>query len=93
MEKINQEQVLLQHFAKHKTITSMEAFSLYGITRLSAKIYDLRDKGYEIGMVWEEGVNRFGNAVKWGKFFIKKAPKKQMLMDKILSKTRKKHGK
>ena len=93
MEKTTQEQVLLNHFAKYKTITSMQAFELYGITRLSAKIYNLREKGYEIDMVGEEGINRYGNPVKWGKFYLKKAPKKQMLMDKILSKMGKKQGK
>lgn len=93
MEKLNQEQVLLNHFAKHKTITSMDAFKLYGITRLSAKIYNLRERGYEIDMVWEEGINRFGNPVKWGRFFLKKAPKKQMLLDKMLSKMGKKQAK
>lgn len=85
MEKTTQEQVLLNHFAKYKTITSMEAFDLYGITRLSAKIYNLREQGYEIEMIWEEGINRYGNPVRWGKYYIKKAPKKQMLMDKILT--------
>lgn len=93
MEKINQEQVLLEHFAKYQTITSKQAFDLYGMTRLSAVIYNLREKGYDIGMVWETGFNRFSNPVKWGKYFIKKAPKKQMLIDKILSKMPKKQGK
>ena len=35
---------VLQHLLKHGSITSYEAFKLYGITRLSAKIYDLRHK-------------------------------------------------
>lgn len=72
MEKLNQEQVLLNHFAKHKTITSMDAFKLYGITRLSAKIYNLRERGYEIDMVWEESVNRYGTPVRYGRYFIEK---------------------
>ena len=93
MEKTTHEQVLLEHFAKYKTITSMDAFDLYGMTRLSAVIYELREKGYEIEMVWEHGYNRYNQPVKWGVYYLKKAPKKQMLMDKILSKIVKKHDK
>ena len=93
MEKTTHEQILLNHFAKYKTITSMEAFDLYGMTRLSAVIYQLREKGYEIEMVWETGYNRYNQPIKWGKFYLKKTPKKQMLMDKILSKLGKKQDK
>lgn len=93
MTKITHEQILLDHFAKHKTITSKEAFDLYGMTRLSAVVFNLREQGYEIGMVWEQGVNRYGNSIKWGKFFLQKAPKKQTLMDKILAKMPKKQEK
>lgn len=50
----------------------MDAFSLYGITRLSARIYDLRERGHKIGMVWEESVNRYGTPVRYGKYFIEK---------------------
>lgn len=67
---MNQEQVILKHFQKHKTITSMEAIELYGFTRLSAIIFNLRESGHKIGMVWEEGINRFGHHVRWGKYFL-----------------------
>lgn len=67
---MNQEQVILNHLLKHKTITSMEAIETYGFTRLSAVIFNLRKSGVKIGMVWEQGVNRFGNPIKWGKYFL-----------------------
>lgn len=35
---------LLKHLESGKTITSKEAFDRFGITRLSARIYDLRHK-------------------------------------------------
>ena len=54
----------------------MDAFSLYGITRLSARIYDLRERGHKIGMVWEESVNRYGTQVRYGKYFIEKTKMK-----------------
>ena len=67
---MNQEQVILNHLQKHKTITSMEAIELYGFTRLSAVIFNLRESGVKIGMTWEYGVNRYGNPIKWGRYFL-----------------------
>lgn len=72
MNTESQNQMVLSHMTKHKTITSIEAFECYGITRLSARIYDLRERGHKIGMVWEESVNRYGTPVRYGKYFIEK---------------------
>ena len=70
MNTESQNQIVLSHMTKYKTITSMDAFSLYGITRLSARIYDLRERGHKIGMVWEESVNRYGAPIRYGKYCI-----------------------
>ena len=43
-----QENQILNHLIKHKFITSWEAIQEYRITRLSARIYELREKGYQI---------------------------------------------
>lgn len=72
----SQDKIVLWHMTKYKYITSFDAFELYGITRLSAKIYDLRQQGYQIGMVWEESVNRYGHPVRFGRYFIEKTAKK-----------------
>lgn len=46
---------VLNHLRKHKKgITSMEAFWKYRITRLSAKIFELREKGYRIHTIMED---------------------------------------
>ena len=42
--KITQWERVLRHLRDFGSLTSMEAFSEYGITRLSAVIYDLRHK-------------------------------------------------
>lgn len=73
-----QEKQLLMHFAKHKSITSMDAFSLYGITRLSARILDLRQKGYDILTQYEESLNRFGKMVRYGRYFLIKSPRQTL---------------
>ena len=43
-----QENQILNHLKQHKFITSWEATQEYRITRLSARIYELREKGYQI---------------------------------------------
>lgn len=72
MKLESQDMIVLHHMTKYKTITSMQAFEEYGITRLSAKIYNLREAGHRIGMVWEETINRYGKPVRYGKYFIEK---------------------
>lgn len=77
MNTESQNQMVLSHMTKHKTITSMDAFSIYGITRLSARIYDLRERGHKIGMVWENGTNRYGEPTHYGRYFIEKTKDKK----------------
>ena len=60
MKKISQETVVLNHLKRYGTITSMEAFSKYQITRLSAIVHTLRHKrGYDIQtlMVYKNGTH------------------------------------
>ena len=43
-----QTELVLQHLKKRKSITPLEALNLYGIFRLSARIYDLKCAGLNI---------------------------------------------
>ncbi len=46
---LTQEKMVLDHLQKHGSITSLEAIKLFGATRLSAIIYNLRhNEGYTI---------------------------------------------
>jgi hypothetical protein len=45
---MTQEMQVLKHIKRYGKITSMKAFERYGITRLAARIYTLRNKGYVI---------------------------------------------
>ena len=56
---------ILKHLQTHKGITAADAFSKYGITRLSARIYDLRDRGFKIINCNREAVDRRGKKVKF----------------------------
>lgn len=67
-EKIaNQKQEVLRHIKRYGSITSMEAFEKYGITRLSAIIYILR-REYEIVTIMRTSVNRYGNEVNFAEY-------------------------
>ena len=48
MSGLSQNQKVLNHLKTSGAITSMSAFSEYKITRLAARISDLRDAGYSI---------------------------------------------
>lgn len=54
-KKKSQEEIILSHLKRSPKsgITSMEAFRRYGITRLSGRIYDLKERGYKIVSVKE----------------------------------------
>ena len=54
-------------------ITSMQAIELFGATRLSAIIFNLRDKGYDIKTENITSIDRNGNSCVFAKYiYIKK---------------------
>lgn len=65
---------ILEHLRTYPWITSKDAFELYGITRLSARIKDLRDKGYGIETVMVETTTRFGESCRYARYVLKGEP-------------------
>ena len=59
-KKVTQTDIVLSHLQSCSGITSYEAFEKYGITRLSAKIFILREKGYKIINRNIEHINKQG---------------------------------
>jgi hypothetical protein len=60
-------QAILNHLQSQKNITSWEAIKLYKATRLSAHIFYLKEKGYNIVTVMEKnGDMRYGRYVYLG---------------------------
>lgn len=61
MRKLSQEDVIARHLEQKGSITSMEAFEKYKITRLSGRIFDLRARGMDIvtDMVYGKGGTRY----------------------------------
>lgn len=61
---------VLQHLKSHGSLTSMEAFEKYGITRLAAVIFDLRELGHDIITYDMEGQNRYGEVTRYAKYVL-----------------------
>ena len=51
---------VLEHLRAYKHITSMEAFTMYHITRLAAVVFRLRKMGYTIITTECVGKNQYG---------------------------------
>lgn len=61
--KVTKEDRILYHLKTRGSITSIEAVALFGVTRLSARIYDLRQKGHRIKSEKVNGVDRYGTKI------------------------------
>lgn len=56
--EMNQTEQILEHLKAGNSITPLEALNLFGCFRLSARIKDLRDAGYEIDTEYPLHVDR-----------------------------------
>jgi len=68
--KTNKSRQVLEHLEKNKSITTWEAIKLYGATRLSAIIFNLREEGYHIENEWQEEIDRNGNKTRFVKYIL-----------------------
>lgn len=66
----NKEQRVLQYLEEFGSITSLEAFTELGDTRLAATIHTLRKKGYNISSTRETTNNRFGEKRTYAKYIL-----------------------
>lgn len=60
MARTTQEERVLDYMKRFGSITTLDAFNDLGITRLSAKIFDLKKQGYDIVGETIKVKNRFG---------------------------------
>jgi len=65
---------IIQYMKEHGSISSQDAFRDLGITRLSARIKELRDMGYDISTIMVDGKNRYGEDVRFGVYVLKGEP-------------------
>lgn len=57
---------IIEYMKSHNGISSQDAFRELGITRLSARIKELREFGYNISTIMVYGRNRYGEPVRFG---------------------------
>ena len=72
---MTQDERVLEYMQKHNGITSKEAFEFLGITRLSAKIYNLKKMGYTITDKFEKTKNRYGETTHFKKYMLESSGK------------------
>ena len=66
--KVTKTEKVLNHLQMYGSITSWEAIQLYGVTRLSAIIFNLRKKGYGIESIRYEFTDRYGDKGTYAKY-------------------------
>lgn len=67
-------QAVLDWLKTHASISSMEAIQNFGATRLSAIIFNLKRKGYNIETVMCDGRDRFGRHVRFARYYLRNSP-------------------
>lgn len=65
LRRKSQSDKILAYLKKHNGITNYDAINEFGILRLSARIFDLRQRGYNITNVYREVVDRNGMTVRY----------------------------
>jgi hypothetical protein len=70
MGRTNKTNEILKHLKQNGSITSWEAIQLYGATRLSAIIFNLRKK-YNINTFMIDDIDRYGNESRYAKYVLK----------------------
>jgi hypothetical protein len=65
-KEMTQEDRVLEFMREFGEITSLDAFREFGITRLSAKIFNLRKLGWQIKTDYKTEKNRYGDLVSFG---------------------------
>lgn len=65
---MTQHQLILAHIDTYGSITPMEAFGEYGITKLATRISELRRRGIEISGEMLDATNRYGEPVRFMRY-------------------------
>lgn len=82
MSKITQRERVIQHIEDFGSISSLEAFRDYGITRLSAIIWLLRHEDLmPIESIGETILNRYGEKVSFFHYYLKGSEYEQQLKE------------
>jgi hypothetical protein len=59
-KEMTQKEQVLKHLKRYAGLTTLTAYDRYSITRLAARVSELRADGYEIASIPKNVVNRYG---------------------------------
>ena len=62
---------IIDYLAKNGSITQLDAMKDLGIMRLGARVFDLKERGYNIQTVMVEDLNRFGEPTRYARYYLK----------------------
>lgn len=68
---MTQNEMILDYLNKNGSITTYESFTELFITRLSARIHDLKKMGYEFNEEWITKKNRYGKNCSFKKYILR----------------------
>lgn len=68
---MKQTERIYRHLQDFGSITTLDAFRDYGITRLASRIWDLKQEGHHITKDFETGKNRYGESVSYARYKLK----------------------
>ena len=63
-----QKKMVLDYIREFGSITPLDGFRDLGVTRLAAKVFELKKDGHDIDKVIETGKNRFGNRTRYARY-------------------------
>jgi hypothetical protein len=67
---------ILRHLYDYGTLSTLDAMREYGIMRLSARISELKDRGYKISSTLKKGKNRYGETTHYAIYKLEEMERK-----------------
>ena len=70
MKKPTQCERIIQYMRDFGSITTLQAFTDLGCTRLASRVADLKRQGYDIKSEFVSGKNRYDETVSYKKYYL-----------------------
>ena len=74
MKTLTQKDRIIRHLNDKGSITALEAMKEYGIMRLTSRICELKDEGYNIRSEFVSAKNRYNEPVSFSKYSLLEYP-------------------
>ena len=74
MKTLTQKDRIIRHLNDKGSITALEAMKEYGIMRLTSRICELKDEGYNIRSEFVSAKNRYNEPVSFSKYSLVEYP-------------------